>query len=50
MPALEQMAKGDLPKLPRKALDGADGEEFYPIRYGAPPVLGDIRDHKACPH
>lgn len=48
--ALEQMAKGDLAKPPGMALDGADGEELYPIRYDTCRVVRDIRDNKACPH
>jgi hypothetical protein len=30
VPTLEQIAKTDPDKLPGKALDGGDGEEFYP--------------------
>jgi len=46
--ALEQIAKTDSFKLPGKALDGGDGEEFYPVRYSARRVLRDIKDNKTC--
>lgn len=45
---LEKVAKTDPQKLPGKALDGGDGEEFYPVRYDARQVLRHIQDNKAC--
>ncbi len=48
VPILEQLAKTDAAKLPGKALDGGDGEEFYPVRYDARRVLRDIRNSKTC--
>ena len=45
---LEQIAKTDPFKLPGKALDGGDGEEFYPVRSSARRVLRDIKNNKTC--
>lgn len=47
---LEKIAKTDPDKLPGKALDGGDGNEFYPVRYAARRVLRDIRDNTTCQH
>jgi hypothetical protein len=47
---LEKIAKGDPDKLPGKALDDGDGNEFYPVRYAARRVLRDIRDNTTCQH
>jgi hypothetical protein len=48
VPVLEQIAKTDPDKLSGKALDGGDGEQFYPVRYDARRVLRDIRDNQTC--
>jgi hypothetical protein len=45
---LNELAKNDPFKLPGKALDGGDGNEFYPVRYDARRVLRDIQDQIAC--
>ena len=47
---LEKIAKADPDKLPGKAIDGGDGNEFYPVRYAARRVLRDIRDNTTCQH
>ncbi|HXY23038.1 MAG TPA: HEAT repeat domain-containing protein [Candidatus Acidoferrum sp.] len=48
VPTLENIAKTDPEKFPGKALDGGDGEEFYPVRYDAQRVLRDIQSNKTC--
>lgn len=48
VPAIRQIAKTDPAKLPGKALDGGDGEEFYPVRSDARRVLRDIESHAKC--
>jgi len=48
VPILEQIAKTDPDKMPGKALDGGDGDEFYPVRYDARRVLRDIESNKTC--
>jgi hypothetical protein len=48
VPMLKNIAKTDPEKFPGKALDGGDGEEFYPVRYDARQVLRDIEDNKTC--
>jgi hypothetical protein len=48
VPVLEGIAKTDPDKLPGRALDGGDGNEFYPVRYDARQVLRDIRNNKSC--
>ncbi len=45
---LEQVAKTDPLKLSGKALDGGDGEEFYPVRYHARRALRAIRNDEKC--
>ncbi len=46
---LERIAKTDPDKFPgQKALDGGDGEAFYPARYAARQVLRDIKDNRTC--
>jgi hypothetical protein len=50
VPTLEQIAKTDPVKLPGKADDGGDGDEFYPVRYDARRTLQEIRSNRACPH
>lgn len=50
VPILEHIAKNDPQKLPGKALDGEDGNEFYPVRYDARQVLRDIQSGKTCEH
>jgi hypothetical protein len=47
---LEKIAKDDPDKLRGKALDGGDGNEFYPVRASARRVLRDIRDKTTCQH
>jgi hypothetical protein len=48
VPTLEKIAKTDPQKLAGKALDGGDGEEFYPVRSDARSVLRDIQSNKTC--
>lgn len=48
VPVLEQFAKTDRDKLPGKALDGGDGDEFYPVRADARAVLRHIKNNQAC--
>jgi hypothetical protein len=48
VPMLQQIAKTDPWKLPGKADDGGDGEEFYPVRFDARRVLRDIQNNKTC--
>ena len=48
VPTLEKIAKTDPEKRLGKALDGGDGEEFYPVRYDARRVLRDIQNNKSC--
>src|SRR5208282_4797714 len=43
VPILEKIAKTDPEKHSGKALDGRDGDEFYPVRYDARRVLRDIK-------
>lgn len=50
VPTLEKMAKTEPEKLPGKALDGGDSQEFYPVRYDARRVLRDIQNNKTCQH
>jgi hypothetical protein len=45
---LEKIARTDPEKFAGKALDGGDGEEFYPVRYDARRVLRDIQNNKSC--
>ena len=48
VPVLKEIAQTDPLKLPGKAFDGGDGNEFYPVRYDARRVLGDIQNHVKC--
>ena len=48
VPMLEQIAKTDPWKLPGKADDGGDGDEFYPVRFDARRVLRDIQNNTTC--
>jgi hypothetical protein len=48
VPLLTEVAKTDPLKLPGKALDGGDGDEFYPVRYTARRVLRQIRNNRPC--
>jgi len=48
VPLLKEIAKTDPQKLPGKALDGGDGNEFYPVRADARQVLRDIQDNAGC--
>jgi hypothetical protein len=50
VPTLEQIAKTDPAKLPGKALDAGDRDEFYPVRYDARRTLREIQSNKACQH
>lgn len=45
---LNDLARNDPFKLPGKASDGGDGNEFYPVRYDARRVLREIESKKAC--
>jgi len=47
-PLLQQVAKADPTKLPGKALDGGDGDEFYPVRADARRVLRHIQNNQPC--
>lgn len=47
-PLLQQVAKTDPTKLPGKALDGGDGDEFYPVRSDARRVLRHIQNNQLC--
>jgi len=48
VPLLTEISKTDPQKLPGKALDGGDGNEFYPVRYDARRVLRDIQNNTGC--
>lgn len=48
IPVLEEIAKTDPDKLPGKALDGGDGDEFYPVRYDARRALRHIKNNEGC--
>ncbi|HEY6466653.1 MAG TPA: hypothetical protein VIY69_11720 [Candidatus Acidoferrales bacterium] len=48
VPTLQEIAKTDPFKLPGRAPDGGDGDEFYPVRYDARRVLRDIQDNAGC--
>jgi len=48
VPILEKIAKSDPLKLPGKALDGGDGDEFYPVRSDARRVLRHIQNNQPC--
>jgi hypothetical protein len=50
VPMLEQIAKTDPTKLSGRALDGGDGNEFYPVRYTARRILRGIQENKPCEH
>jgi hypothetical protein len=45
---LEKLAKTDPQKLPGKADDGGDGDEFYPVRFDARRVLRHIQNNQPC--
>jgi hypothetical protein len=45
---LQEIAKTDPLRLPGKALDGGDGNEFYPVRYDARQVLRHIKNNESC--
>jgi hypothetical protein len=47
-PVLEKIAKSDPLKLPGKADDGGDGDEFYPVRFDARRVLRHIQNNQPC--
>lgn len=48
VPILEKIAKTDPQKLPGKADDGGDGDEFYPVRFDARRALRHIQNNKPC--
>ena len=48
VPLLKEIAKSDPQRLPGKALDGGDGNEFYPVRADARQVLRDIQNNEGC--
>jgi len=48
VPLLSEIAKTDPLKLSGKALDGGDGDEFYPVRYDARRVLRHIKNGETC--
>jgi hypothetical protein len=48
VPLLKEIARTDPEKLPGKALDGGDGNEFYPVRADARQVLRDIQNNEGC--
>jgi len=47
-PTLQEIAKTDPTKFPGRAIDGGDGDEFYPVRYAARRALRDTQDNKTC--
>jgi hypothetical protein len=47
---LEQIAKNDPDQLLGKALDGGDGDQFYPVRADARRALRDIQSNTGCGH
>jgi hypothetical protein len=46
IPELKELAAHDPAKLPGKADDGGDGEEFYPVRFDARRLLRKIANHE----
>jgi HEAT repeat protein len=48
VPILQKISKDDPEKFPRKAPDGSDAADFYPVRYDAGRVLREIRNNKIC--
>jgi hypothetical protein len=48
VPILEKIAKTDPLKLPGKADDGGDGDDFYPVRFDARRVLRHIQNNEPC--
>jgi hypothetical protein len=48
VPMLRQISKTDPWKLPGRADDGEDGNEFYPVRFDARRALREIQDNKGC--
>jgi hypothetical protein len=50
VPLLKEIEKTDPPKLPGKAFDGGDGDQFYPVRADARQVLRDIQNTTGCRH
>lgn len=48
VPILQKLAKTDPLKLPGKADDGGDGDEFYPVRFDARRVLRHIQNNERC--
>jgi hypothetical protein len=48
LPILQEIAKTDPTKLSGKALDGGDGDEFYPVRYDARRAIRAIQNHEVC--
>ena len=48
VPILERIAKTDPLKLPGKADDGGDGDEFYPVRFDARRVPRHIQNNEPC--
>lgn len=48
VPILEKIAKTDPQKLPGKADDGGDGDEFYPVRFDARRALRHIQNNQPC--
>lgn len=48
VPLLKDVAKTDPQKFPGKALDGGDGDGFYPVRADARRVLRDIQNKEGC--
>jgi len=48
VPLLKEIATTDPVKFPGKALDGGDGDDFYPVRADARQVLRDIQNNTGC--
>ncbi|MGO9405291.1 MAG: hypothetical protein ACLPVW_17665 [Terriglobales bacterium] len=48
VPLLQEVAKTDPFKLPGKADDGGDGDEFYPVRADARRALRHIQNNELC--
>jgi hypothetical protein len=45
---LEELAKTDPTKFPGRAIDGGDGNEFYPVRFDARSSLRTIKNNQKC--
>ena len=48
VPILQEIAKTNPQKLPRKTDNGGDGNEFYPVRFEARRALRHIQNNQHC--